>query len=172
MKGWFQSDPESSPGDLHVFPTGDAEAVEIITKRKGFLKSVIYHKPRYRRARVRGESKRVALTTIGLYPKPGTDSDGDGLSDAHEASLGTDPNNSDTDGDSLPDGWEVNGHDFVDLAALGANPLRKDIFIEIDYMTGLRPAETAIATAITAFANAASRKPGRKQRDFTARRGG
>jgi len=35
------------------------------------------------------------------------DSDGDGLSDAEEAALGTDPNNPDTDGDGLTDGEEV-----------------------------------------------------------------
>jgi hypothetical protein len=37
-----------------------------------------------------------------------TDSDGDGLTDAQEAALGTDPNNPDTDGDGIPDGQEVN----------------------------------------------------------------
>ncbi|WP_420810052.1 adventurous gliding motility protein AgmC [Corallococcus macrosporus] len=36
------------------------------------------------------------------------DSDDDGLSDAEEIALGTDPNNPDTDGDGLPDGLEVN----------------------------------------------------------------
>ncbi|MFP2964292.1 hypothetical protein ACLEPN_42965, partial [Myxococcus sp. 1LA] len=35
------------------------------------------------------------------------DTDGDGLSDAEEIALGTDPNNPDTDGDGLPDGIEV-----------------------------------------------------------------
>ncbi|QSQ27964.1 OmpA family protein [Pyxidicoccus parkwayensis] len=39
------------------------------------------------------------------------DTDGDGLTDAEEVVLGTDPNNPDTDGDGLPDGIEVNvGH--------------------------------------------------------------
>ncbi|MCB9794079.1 MAG: TlpA family protein disulfide reductase [Alphaproteobacteria bacterium] len=37
----------------------------------------------------------------------GPDSDGDGLSDADEASLGTDPNNADSDGDGVSDGDEV-----------------------------------------------------------------
>jgi YD repeat-containing protein len=42
------------------------------------------------------------------------DSDGDGLSDALELMLGTDPFNPDSDGDGFPDGLEV---------ALGSNPL-------------------------------------------------
>jgi YD repeat-containing protein len=42
------------------------------------------------------------------------DSDGDGLSDAQERFLGTDPFNPDTDGDGYPDGLEV---------ALGSDPL-------------------------------------------------
>lgn len=48
----------------------------------------------------------------------------------------------DTDGDALPDCWELHGYDVevggqtvhVDLPAMGANPLRKDIFVEVDYM--------------------------------------
>ena len=45
------------------------------------------------------------------------DSDGDGLSDAKEAELGTDPNNADSDGDGINDGDEV---------ALGTDPNNTD----------------------------------------------
>ena len=45
------------------------------------------------------------------------DSDGDGLSDAEEAELGTNPDAADTDGDGLSDSVEV---------ALGTNPLLAD----------------------------------------------
>ncbi len=49
------------------------------------------------------------------------DSDGDGLTNATELSLGTNPNLTDTDGDGFPDGWEVtrnldptvNSSDFI-----------------------------------------------------------
>ena len=45
------------------------------------------------------------------------DSDGDGLDDASEASLGTDPNAPDSDGDGLSDGDEVHVHGTDPLAA-------------------------------------------------------
>jgi hypothetical protein len=47
-------------------------------------------------------------------PSPDVDSDGDGLTDAQERQIGTDPNNPDTDGDGFSDGEEVNA---------GYNPL-------------------------------------------------
>lgn len=47
----------------------------------------------------------------------------------------------DTDGDALLDGWEANGYDAnndgvsdVDLPAWGASVVRKDLFVEMDYM--------------------------------------
>ena len=40
----------------------------------------------------------------------GLDSDGDGLSDAEEEDLGTDPDNPDTDGDGYDDGEEVDAN--------------------------------------------------------------
>ena len=46
-----------------------------------------------------------------FFPGCQTDSDGDGVFDAQENVLGTDPNNPDTDGDGATDGEEVNGTD-------------------------------------------------------------
>lgn len=83
----------------------------------------------------------------------------------------------DSDGDGLLDIWEtqgltvtVNGVDvFVDLPAMGADPKKKDIFVEIDYMEdpGIclpiigchfghshRPKPEAIAKVVEAFARA------------------
>lgn len=74
----------------------------------------------------------------GLAAGQAPDDDNDGLTFAEEARAGTDPADPDTDQDGLPDGWEVKGvrRDglFLDLAALGADPLRKDVFVEMDYM--------------------------------------
>ncbi|NQX01943.1 hypothetical protein HQ447_14900, partial [bacterium] len=56
---------------------------------------------------------RVALTD--------TDSDSDTLTDAEEHQLGTNPKHSDTDGDGLPDGWEIaNGIDPKDGGSLNS----------------------------------------------------
>ncbi len=69
----------------------------------------------------------------------------------------------DSDGDDIPDTWEVNGYDAngdgvvdIDLAALGAHPLRPDVFLEVDVMQSLTNNPTnAVWNALTgAFANA------------------
>ena len=76
----------------------------------------------------------------------------------------------DTDGDGLLDEWEVNGYDHdgdsiidVDLPAMGANPLRKDIFVEIDWMKATdhnhKPDAKGITKVINAFANAPVSNP-------------
>jgi len=58
-------------------------------------------------------SAQVCATTPAVV----TDSDGDGLTDAQEATLGTNPNNADSDGDGLNDGAEVNTHNTNPLAS-------------------------------------------------------
>jgi hypothetical protein len=68
----------------------------------------------------------------------------------------------DTDGDGLLDDWETNGlhvtvggvDKFVNLPAMGADPLHKDIFVEADYMTGHQPIATSIWVIADAFENA------------------
>lgn len=79
----------------------------------------------------------------------------------------------DTDEDGLYDAWETYGYDHdgdcivdVDLPAMGARPLHKDIFVEVDYMLertcpdpicpsfSLRPSATALNKVVTAFADA------------------
>ncbi len=74
------------------------------------------------------------------------DSDADRLPDWAETddgarlgvfATGTDPSNPDTDNDGLSDGDEILGTlGGLDLPALGADPLRKDIFIECDWYAG------------------------------------
>jgi len=93
------------------------------------------------------------------------DSDKDGLSDDEEAILKTDPLNQDTDGDALIDSWEVGIINSIDLKALGASPLHKDIFVEMDYMVrqsavnGLGPNTNVIFNIQQAFANSPISNP-------------
>lgn len=83
------------------------------------------------------------------------DTDGDGLDDGREASLGTDPTDSDTDGDGFQDGVEV--HDGSVLT--NADPLRKDVFVEVDYMQGTTVPEEKLESVEKAFANAPVQNP-------------
>jgi len=72
----------------------------------------------------------------------------------------------DTDGDGLPDSWELNGIDVdkdgetdLDLQMLGADFEHKDIFVEIDYMNAHRPNQYALDSVIEAFRKAPVKNP-------------
>ncbi len=93
------------------------------------------------------------------------DGDADGLTDAEEALLGTDPADPDTDGDALLDGWEVKGVDGTNLALLGADPRHMDVFLEMDYMErasaqhGLAPPDSVLDNLRKCFASAPRDNP-------------
>jgi hypothetical protein len=93
------------------------------------------------------------------------DRDADGLTLAEESLVGTDRLLADSDGDGLLDGWEVHGVHGIDLRAMGASPLHKDIFIEMDYMRklgnldALRPTPATIARIEQAFERSPVRNP-------------
>ena len=67
----------------------------------------------------------------------------------------------DSDADGLPDDWENDGLDAdgdgtvdVDLPALGADPHRKDLFVEVDWMNGFAPNNAIWAAIEGIFTNA------------------
>jgi|APHM01.1.fsa_nt_gi hypothetical protein len=72
-----------------------------------------------------------AGVTVGVVDLGPTDSDGDGLSDAREREIGTDPTAPDTDGDRLPDGWEANGETDDGVPLPDADPLAKDVYVQV-----------------------------------------
>jgi len=73
------------------------------------------------------------------------------ISAAYSYTLPANAASLDSDGDKLLDSWETGGFDAngdgtvdVDLPGLGASPYRRDLFLEVDVMTGL--ANPPIAT--------------------------
>lgn len=101
-------------------------------------------------------------TRVVIAPNPGDpDQDRDGLADADEGSIGTDPLSRDTDGDGVLDGWEVHGlprgielgafiSTYDHAIALGddaaardrqLDPLRQDIIVNVSYFAGVDPAQ-------------------------------
>ena len=104
-----------------------------------------------------------------------TDTDGDRIPDFAETdngiylnlrSTGTNPLVADTDGDGLSDGDELLGT-LEGLILPGANPLRKDIFVECDWFQGefqgrtenYRPTMNVYNRVAEAFANASTQNP-------------
>ena len=101
------------------------------------------------------------------------DTDGDGIPSLFEThdgivagptATGTDPADDDTDGDALHDGDEVyRTAAGLDLHAMGANPARKDIFVEVDWIDDSththRPTSSAMNSVVTAFAAASTPNP-------------
>ncbi|MFO0555217.1 MAG: hypothetical protein U0271_42960 [Polyangiaceae bacterium] len=89
----------------------------------------------------------------------GADVDHDLLGAAEEIAYGTDPNNPDTDGDGLPDGWEVMNHEGVDFAALGCDPLHADLnvaahgqaYTDVNGDPAVFEMAPALASALEAF---------------------
>ena len=77
----------------------------------------------------------------------------------------------DTDDDGLPDNWETDGRDVdgdgspdLDLAALGADPMRRDMFVEIDCVGVVGdhdhcPDQGTLDQVVVAFANAPPENP-------------
>src|SRR5687768_4897285 len=81
-----------------------------------------------------GDAGAQSLFSDGFEASCAVDSDADRLADCHEAALGTDLAQADTDGDGLADGDEVLGTEGgLDLPSFGVNPRHKDLLLEIDW---------------------------------------
>ncbi|HZL37389.1 MAG TPA: Calx-beta domain-containing protein, partial [Tepidisphaeraceae bacterium] len=70
----------------------------------------------------------------------------------------------DTDADGLANAWETNGIDYnedgtIDFTLPGANPNRKDVYVQIDSMASFEPTTNALNMVIKAFANAPVANP-------------
>ncbi|MGN6109586.1 MAG: hypothetical protein ACTHU0_31045 [Kofleriaceae bacterium] len=124
--------------------------VRVKVSKPGYQTRELYIWPDYQVDSASG--KQYDITEVELFPL-GPDSDGDGLLDVHEQRIGTNPWSRDTDNDGISDKAEVDGYAWVDYKALGANPRRRDVFVEIDYeqyddqgvTRTARPADLSIA---------------------------
>ena len=136
------------------------EAIEFEITANGYQSRTVYHKPDYQNYEHEGSTYQYTEVPIThLCPVGSPDNDGDTLCNDAEIRYGTDPDNSDTDGDSLSDTAEIFGYNGVDLPGMGADPLRKNLFIEADYYPGLKPNATAVQKVIDAFAAAPVSNP-------------
>ncbi|HYX31624.1 MAG TPA: hypothetical protein VE954_00830 [Oligoflexus sp.] len=91
---------------------GAGEAAMVTFKAEGYLTRTIFLKAT--------DEGTVLFRSVRLYAGSSRDSDRDGVPDVQEKAIRTDPYDADTDGDSLPDGTEINGHDYVDYPSMGA----------------------------------------------------
>jgi hypothetical protein len=88
------------------------------------------------------------VVRIAITAHDGPDADGDGVADAKEREIGSDPLDRDTDDDGLPDGWEVNGLPRGIEPFEGVlSPTRRDVlllvsrYVELDEATAKREVE-------------------------------
>ena len=110
-------------------------------------------------------------TWTGDTTSPGACSQGDDTSGGDRRVLvcwdiSTTSAGGDADGDGLLDGWETRGFDAdgdgtvdVNLPAFGANPLHKDLFLELDFETGQAPNRANIQAMKAAFSAAPLTNP-------------
>lgn len=155
MSGLYVFDPYS--GGPYIYQSM-GEAVRIDASRAGYVPRTVFHHVVHQ-DNPRADGQRFDARGFPLYRVGTRDTDRDGLFDEEERQLGTDPFDADSDGDALPDGWEVLGHNWIDLAAHGADPLRKDIFVECDVMAGIAFVPGALEDVIESFANAPVSNP-------------
>ncbi|NNB85144.1 hypothetical protein HI113_05445 [Corallococcus exiguus] len=136
------------------------EAVRLVYSRAGYRSVTVYHRPKYSTMTYDGADYEVsAVQPVYLCALNAVDTDGDGVCDAAEARYGTNPNSSDTDGDRISDFAELYGYGGVDLRYWGADPRKKDVFVEVDYYADRKPTQAALDRVTTSFANAPVSNP-------------
>ena len=96
---------------------------------------------------------------IGTDPNV-ADTDDDGLEDQRELEVGTDPVDKDTDKDTLQDGWEIKGNTPDGTPLPGADPLHRNLYVDIVSLNHERVITSEFAKEIEdEFANMSVRNP-------------
>jgi len=78
----------------------------------------------------------------GSVPSASADPDADGLTNYQESLAGTNPQSSDTDGDNMPDGWEVNNGLDPLVANGGSDPDSDGLTNYQEYLYGTYPLDS------------------------------
>ncbi|QSQ23648.1 hypothetical protein JY651_01285 [Pyxidicoccus parkwayensis] len=144
----------------YITPFPGEEAISLFIGHSGHDDVMLYHRPRYESVTQDGQEYLVSnVQTVYLCGAGTPDSDFDGVCDDAESIYGTNPNSRDTDGDRISDFAELYGYGGVDLRYYGANPLKKDVFVEVDYYANRKPSQSAIDKVVAAFANAPVSNP-------------
>jgi hypothetical protein len=130
----------------------DSEGNQLLVKELGAKAGNEYVVPHSLAIGEAGSIIMAGATTVSFYGQPHT---GTPFMQSN-AFLVKFAGDYDTDGDGLLDRWEINGYrtatGFVDLPSMGANPKRKDIFVEIDWLSGHKPDPAAIDEVVRMFA--------------------
>lgn len=136
VQGAYRFDPYPEGNGLDARPTLGTEATQFTLAKSGYKTLIFYNTPKLGTYTNQGGESRWGENMGVSYLTKTTewvDTDSDGLSNAWEARLQTDPADSDTDDDGLGDGVEVLGSSWIDYQSYGANPRHRDLFIEVDY---------------------------------------
>lgn len=157
--GYYAFDYYDTGNEVYLVPPSGRDTIALAFIESGYPLTWAYHDPSYQVDFSTGEEYTFVGPTWLTTSSTWTDTDGDGLTDDEEAQLGTDPFNADTDGDALSDLVETRGKNWINLGDLGSDPLRKDLFVECDYMPGFEPRADAIEEVIQAFAHAPVANP-------------
>lgn len=144
----------------YITPASGEEAVQLSFSKGGYKTVTVFHRPKYEQVEYGGKSYYTSnVPVVYLCALFANDADGDGVCDAAEGQFGTNPNDSDTDGDNLSDLAELYGWGGVDLQYWGASPKKKDLFIEADYYANRMPTANGLQRVVDAFAAAPVSNP-------------
>jgi len=103
----------------------------------------------------RGDGNERRAESSGGAPGAGADADAPTDGDALETAV-LDPDVTDTDGDGIPDVMERQ----CTKSYPDADPLRQDVYVEVDSVDGVALSEESVATLERAFADAPVENPG------------
>jgi len=164
-EGWYVFDAygnyNGSSQTQLLWPVAGYESLLMVYGKAGYAGRGVVHFPQYSTSTdSAGVSRAYTIVPeVFLCPTGARDTDGDSVCDDAEARYGTRSNARDSDGDGFSDRAELFGLSDLDLRHYGANPMRKDVFLEIDYYADRKPTDRTVQLMVDAFAAAPNVNP-------------